>query len=96
MKTYSIQLTDAQDLALAYAAYSQEDWIQNAVLERCRTAEDDIVRICVEKCLETNTPIPNSKDEMVMLAYAREWVKTAKQISDEQEALELSRDAGTI
>ena len=96
MKTYIIELSDAQEMSLAYVAYLPEDWIKNAITERCRNAQDEIVKICVEKCIETNTPIPNSKDEMVVLAYEKGWVKTAKQIADEQAELEVKNDAGTI
>jgi hypothetical protein len=77
MTTYTINLTDAQDQALSYAAYSQYDWIQNAVHERCRVAIEEIVTITVQKCLDTNTPIPGSKDAMVELAFAQGWAKTA-------------------
>ncbi len=48
---YTVTLSDAEDKALSYVAYSQQDWIDNAVHERCRIAIDDIVKICVEKCL---------------------------------------------
>jgi hypothetical protein len=54
--------------------------------ERCRIAIDEIVAITVQKCLETNTQIPGSKDEMVELAFAQGWVKTAAQRNAEYEA----------
>jgi hypothetical protein len=87
MTTYNITLTDAENSALAYVALSQDDWIQNAVHERCRIAIDDIVQITVAKCLETNTQIPGSKDEMVTLAFAQGWVKTSAQRQAEFENL---------
>lgn len=74
---YQITLTAAEDAALSYAAFSQQDWIDNAVHERCRVAIDEIVQITVQKCLETNTQIPGSKDEMVVLAFAQGWVESA-------------------
>jgi hypothetical protein len=75
---YTITLSNAEDLALSYVAYSQQEWIDNAVHERCRIAIDEIVKICVEKCLETGTPIPSSKDAMVELAFEKGWVVPAK------------------
>ena len=84
MTTYTINLSAAEDAALSYAALSQDDWIQNAVHERCRIAIDEIVAITVEKCLETNTPIPGSKDAMVELAFSNDWVKAA---ADKQEEI---------
>jgi hypothetical protein len=83
---YTVTLTDAENSALAYAAMSQDDWIQNSVHERCRIAIDEVVQITVAKCLETNTQIPGSKDEMVALAFAQGWVKTAAQRQAEFEA----------
>jgi hypothetical protein len=92
---YTITLTAAEDAALSYAAMSQDDWIQNAVHERCRIAIDEIVALTVQKCLETNTPIPGSKDAMVELAFAQGWVKTAAQRQAEAEAEAAVREQGT-
>lgn len=83
---YTIALSAVEDAALSYATLSQDDWIQNAVHERCRIAIDEIVQIAVAKCLETGTQIPGSKDEMVELAFAEGWVKTAAQRQAEMEA----------
>lgn len=88
---YTITLTQSENDALAYAALSQDDWIQNAVHERCRIAIDEIVAITVQKCLETGTQIPGSKDEMVELAFAQGWVKTAAQRQAEAEAEAAAR-----
>ena len=77
MTTYTITLSSAEDKALSYAAFSQDDWIQNVAHERCRIAIEEIVTITVQKCLEANTAIPNSKDAMVELAFAQGWVKSA-------------------
>ena len=87
---YQIILTDAEDKALSYAAFSQDEWIQNAVHERCRIAIDEIVAITVQKCLETGTQIPGSKDEMVELAFAEGWVKSAAERQAEAEAAALA------
>ena len=83
MSNYQVTLSEAEDKALSFVAYSQDNWIQNAVHERCRLAIEDIVKICVEKCLENNVQIPSSKDEMVLLSFSNGWVKTAKETTDE-------------
>jgi hypothetical protein len=80
---YTITLTEAEDKALSYVALSQQDWIDNAVHERCRVAIEEIVKICVEKCLETNTQIPGSKNDMVLLAFENGWVKTGVEQNNE-------------
>ena len=86
MANYTITLSATEDKALSYAALSQDDWIQNAAHERCRIAVEEIVGITVQKCLETNTPIPGSKDAMVDLAFEKGWVKTAAERQAQMEA----------
>lgn len=93
MSAYTISLSNAEDKALSYAALSQQEWIDNATHERCRIAIDEIVAITVQKCLETGTQIPGSKDEMVDLAFAQGWVKTAAQRQAEAEAEAAARAA---
>ena len=93
MTQYTITLSAAEDAALSVSALSQDDWIQNAVHERCRIAIEEIVQVCVAKCLETGTQIPGSKDEMVTLAMAQGWVKTAAQRQAEAE-LAAAQQAG--
>jgi len=90
MKEYTIQLTDAEDLALAHVAAVPQEWINNAVENRCRSAMDEIVQICVDKCLAENVAIPGTRDDIVMLAFTKEWVKTAQQIHDETTAAMVS------
>lgn len=79
---YTISLTETEDKALAYVAYSQQEWIDNAIHERCRLAIDDIVRLTVQKCLEEQVQIPSTKEEIVQLAYDKGWVKAASDITD--------------
>ena len=83
---YTVTLTTAQDQALSYVAASQQDWIDNAVTERARIAIDEIVALTVQKCLDTDTAIPGSKDAMVTLAFEQGWVKTAAQRNADAEA----------
>jgi hypothetical protein len=93
MTQYTITLSDAEDAALSFAALSQDDWIQNAVHERCRIAIEEIVQITVARCLENNIQIPGSKDAMVTLAFEQGWVKTAAQRQAEAEAEAAARMA---
>lgn len=79
MTTYTVTLSDVENLALSYVTQSQHDWIDNAAHARCRAAIDEIVQIAISKCLETGAQIPSSKEEIVSLAFANEWVKTATQ-----------------
>ena len=72
---YTIELTKTEDMALSYAAASQQDWIDNVVHNRCRIAIDDIVQIAVQKFIEAGESMPGNKDEIVEIAFKRGWVK---------------------
>ena len=67
-KTYTITLTDAQDKALGAVAFSQQEWIENAVFNRCRIAIDDIVGQEIERKLAAGQSISGTKDEIVLAA----------------------------
>lgn len=68
MKTYTITLTDAEDKALGFVAFSQQDWINNAIHERCRIAIEEIVAAEVQRKLANNESITGTKDDIVMAA----------------------------
>jgi hypothetical protein len=83
---YTTILSTAEDLALGYVAVSQQEWIDNVIHERCRIAIEEIVKICVDRCLENGIQIPNSKEVMVELAFAHGWVKSLADSMAEQTA----------
>ena len=68
---YTITLSDAEDKALGYVAASQQDWIDNAVHERCRIAMEDIISAEVQRKLAANESITGTKDDIVMAAPIR-------------------------
>ena len=93
MPTYSITLTETQDLGLQYAALSPQDWINNAVTERARIANDEIVKTTVEYCLDNGIQVPATREEIVAYAFANGVVKTAAERQAEAEALMASQEA---
>lgn len=68
MATYTITLSDAEDKALHVVSLSAQDWIDNAVHERCRIAIEEIVAAEVKRLLDAGQPITGSKDDIVMAA----------------------------
>jgi hypothetical protein len=68
MATYTITLSDAEDKALKSVAVSAQDWIDNAVHERCRIAIEEIVAAEVQRKLAANESITGSKEDIVMAA----------------------------
>ena len=65
MTTYTITLSDAEDKALGYVAYSQQEWIDNAIHERCRIAIDEIVNAEVQRLLSAGQTISGTKEDIV-------------------------------
>jgi len=85
MVQYVVTLTDIEDMALSYETQDQQDWIDNAVHNRCRIAIEDIAKIAIEKCFEQNIPVPATKELTVRLAFDQGWVKTVtERINDLQ------------
>jgi len=76
---YTIEYTEAENIAMGYVTASVDEWIQNAAHERARIAIDEIVKIAVEKFLEQGSTIPSSKEEIVVAAFTNNWVQTVEQ-----------------
>jgi hypothetical protein len=68
MKTYTITLTDAEDKALNWAAVSAQDWMDNAVHERCRIAIEEIVIAEMQRKLSLGQELSGTKEEIVLAA----------------------------
>ena len=85
-QTITIELTDTQFKGLEYAALSPSDWAENAVTERARLANDEIVSIYTNRALDEGVQIPATRELIVADAFTRGWVKTAEQRNAEAEA----------
>lgn len=68
VKTYTITLSAAEDKALHAVALSAQDWIDNAVHERCRIAIEEIVNAEVQRKLAAGESITGSKEDIVLAA----------------------------
>ena len=88
MATITIELTETQYKGLEYVALSPEDWAENAVTERARIANDEIVKITVDYCLDNNIAVPATREEIVAYAFDNDVVKTAAQRNAEAEGPE--------
>ena len=86
MAIYTITLSDAEDKALGVVAFSQDDWIQNAVHERCRIAIEEIVNAEVQRKLAIGEPITGSKDDIVMAANVESAAELQARIEAERAA----------
>jgi hypothetical protein len=86
MATYTITLSDAEDKALKVVAVSAQDWIDNAVHERCRLAIDEIVNAEVQRKLAAGESITGSKDDIVMAANVESAADRQVRLEAEEQA----------
>jgi hypothetical protein len=82
MAQYTITLSAAEDKAIHVVALDAQDWIDNAVHERCRIAIEEIVAEEVQRLLAAGQPITGSKDDIVLAAP----IKSGKERLEEYKA----------
>jgi hypothetical protein len=87
MTTYTITLSNAEDKALHHVALSAQDWIDNAIHERCRVAIEEIVAAEVQRITATGGSLSGTKEDIVNAAP----VKTAAQRQAELEAEQANK-----
>ena len=86
MPNITITLTDTQYKGLQYAAADPQDWADNAVTNRARIANDEIVSMYTNRALDEGVAIPATRELIVADAFTRGWAKTAAQVNAEAEA----------
>lgn len=84
MATYTITLSDAEDKALGVVAFSQQDWINNAVKERCRIAMEEIIAAEVQRLLAAGQSITGTKDDIVLAAPVQSAAERQAQLEAQQ------------
>ena len=85
MAKYEIELTDTEDKALSFVAYSQKNWIDNATKNRARLAKEEIIALNTAHCNANNIQIATGEDAQVTQAFDLKVVKTAKEVQEEVE-----------
>ncbi len=84
--TITIELTDTQFKGLEYAALSPTEWAENAVTERARIANDEIVAALVAHCNENSIALAVGRDAQITQAFELGVVQTAAVRNAEAEA----------
>lgn len=86
MSTYTITLSAAEDKALKSVVLSAQDWIDNAIHERCRIAIEEIVNAEVQRKLAAGEPITGSKEDIVNAADIESAAERQARLEAEQAA----------
>jgi hypothetical protein len=73
---YTVTLSEAENKALSFVALSQQEWINNAVHERCRVAIEHIVALEMERITSSGGSISGSKEDIVNAAPIKSAAET--------------------
>ena len=82
MAEIKVTVSDTQVKCLEYAAYSVQDWCDNAIHKRARLAQEQIIAALVAHCNEKGIAIATGSDAQVTQAFELKVVDTAKNIAD--------------
>ena len=82
MAEIKVTVTDTQVKCLEYVAYSVQDWCDNAIHNRARIAQEEIIAALVAHCNEKGIAIATGSDAQVTQAFELKVVDTAKNIAD--------------
>ena len=82
MANITVTLTDTQTKSLEYVAYSVQDWCDNAIHNRARIAQEEIIAALVTHCNANSVALAVGVDAQVTQAYSLGVVDTAKNITD--------------
>lgn len=78
MPSITVELTETQLKGLQYVAVSPQEWAENALTNRARIANDEIVKKVVDHCLDNDITLPATREDMVAYAFDNEIVMTAE------------------
>ena len=82
MAEIKVTVSDTQEKCLEYVAYSVQDWCDNAIHERARVAQEEIIAKLVEHCNANSIALAVGTDKQVAQAYELKIVDTAKNVTD--------------
>ena len=81
MANITVTVTDTQVKCLEYAAYSVQDWCDNAIHNRARVAQEEIIAALVAHCNANSIAIATGTDAQVTQAYELDVVDTAANVA---------------
>ena len=86
MPNITVALTDTQNKCMEYAAADVQDWADNALHNRARIAQDEIIAALVAHCNANEIALATGAEAQVAQAFELEVVKTAAQRNADAEA----------
>ena len=92
MVDITVKLTDTQNKCLEYAAASVQDWADNALHNRARIAQEEIIAALVAHCNANEVAMAVGVDAQVAQAFELGVVKTGAQRNADAEAAVASKE----
>ena len=86
MPNITVALTDTQNKCIEYAAADVQDWADNALHNRARIAQDEIIAALVAHCNANEIALATGAEAQVAQAFELGVVKTAAQRNADAEA----------
>ena len=80
MAEIKVTVSDTEVKCLEYAAYSVQDWCDNAIHNRARIAQEEIIAALVAHCNANSIAIATGSDAQVAQAYELGVVDTAANV----------------
>ena len=81
MANITVTVTDTQVKCLEYAAYSVQDWCDNAIHNRARVAQEEIIAALVAHCNANSIALAVGNDAQVTQEYELDVVDTAANVA---------------
>ena len=82
MAEIKVTVSDTQQKCLEYVAYSVQDWCDNAIHNRARIAQEEIIAKLVEHCNANSIALAVGTEKQVAQAFELKVVDTAKNVTD--------------
>ena len=88
MPDITITLTDTQYKGLEYCALDPQEWADNALTNRARIANDEIIQMYTNRALDEGVAIPATRELIVADAFTKGWAQTAAEVNAAATTLE--------
>jgi len=92
MVDITVKLTDTQNKCLEYAAASVQDWADNALHNRARVAQEEIIAALVAHCNAEEVAMAVGVDAQVAQAFELGVVKTGAQRNADADAAAAAKE----
>jgi hypothetical protein len=79
---YIKTVTELENKILRINILNVEEYYNNIFDSQLYSTKQIILPIIVRKCLETNTPIPNTENLIIELGFQKGWIEESKEIEN--------------